>query len=86
LIKNNEVIEVLNFFYKSDFWLVELDGKIMDLHQQNFSRQYWGVKLTCIPNFSQIRQFLQKLSHFIEFWLVGWLGWFAPSDFSLKSG
>ena len=53
----------------------------MDLHQQNFSWQYLGLKLTCIPNFSQIGQFLQKLSHFIEFWLVGWLGWFAPFDF-----
>ena len=78
LIKNNKVIEVWNFFYKSAFWLVGLDGKIMDLHQQNFSGQYWGVKLTCIPNFSKIGQFLQKLSHFIEFRLVGWLG---PSDF-----
>ena len=81
LIKNNKVIEVWNFFYKSAFWLVGLDGKIMDLHQQNFSGQYWGVKLTCIPNFSQIGQFLQKLSHFIEFRLVGWLGWLGPSDF-----
>ena len=81
LIKNNKVIEVWNFFYKSAFWLVGLDGKIMDLHQQNFSGQYWGVKLTCIPNFSEIGQFLQKLSHFIEFRLVGWLGWLGPSDF-----
>ena len=81
LIKNNKVIEVWNFFYKSAFWLVGLDGKIMDLHQQNFSGQYWGVKLTCIPNFSKIGQFLQKLSHFIEFRLVGWLGWLGPSDF-----
>ena len=53
----------------------------MDLHQRNFSGQYWGVTLTCIPNFSQIRQFLRKLSHFIEIRLVGWLGWFASSDF-----
>ena len=81
LIKNNKVIEVWNFFYKSAFWLVGLDGKIMDLHQQNFSGQYWGVKLTCIPNFSEIGQFLQKLSHFIEFRLVGWLGRLASSDF-----
>ena len=81
LIKNDKVIEVWNFFYKSAFWLVGLDGKIMDLHQQNFSGQYWGVKLTCIPNFSEIGQFLQKLSHFIEFRLVGWLGWLGPSDF-----
>ena len=81
LIKNNKVIEVWNFFYKSAFWLVGLDGKIIDIHQQNFSGQCWGVKLTCIPNFSKIGQFLQKLSHFIEFRLVGWLGWLGPSDF-----
>ena len=81
LIKSNKVIEVWNFFYKSAFWLVGLDGKIMDLHQQDFSGQCWGVQLTCIPNFSQIGQFLQKLSHFIEFRLVGWLGWLGPSDF-----
>ena len=61
-IKNNKVIEVWKIFYKSAFWLVRLDGKIMDLHQENFSWQYWGLKLTCIPNFSQIGQFLQKLS------------------------
>ena len=79
--KNNEVIEVWNFFYKSAFRLVGLDGKILDLHLQNFSGQYWGVKLTCIPNSSQIGQFLQKLSHSIEFRLVGWLGWLASSDF-----
>ena len=81
LIKNNEVIEVWNFFYKSAFRLVGLDGKIMDLHERNFSGRYWGLKLTCMPNFSQIGRFLQKLSHLIEFRLVGWLGWFASSDF-----
>ena len=80
-IKNNEVLEVWNFFYKSAFRLVGLDGKIMDLHERNFSGRYWGLKLTCMPNFSQIGQFLQKLSHLIEFRLVGWLGWFASSDF-----
>ena len=81
LIKNNKVIDVWNFFFKSAFRLVGLVGKIMDLHQQDFSGQYWGVQLTCIPNFSQIGQFLQKLSHFIEFRLVGWLGRLASSDF-----
>ena len=55
------------------------------IRYQPYSGQYWGVKLTCIPNFSQIGQFLQKLSHFIEFWLVGWLGRFAPSDFKKNS-
>ena len=81
LIKNNEVIEVWNFFYKSAFRLVGLDGKIMDPHQRNFSGWYWGVKLTCIPNFSQIGQLLQKLSILIGFRQVGWLGRFASSDF-----
>ena len=54
---------------------------------------YWLLSLSChnlmtntisyiyIPNFSEIGQFLQKLSHFIEFRLVGWLGWLGPSDF-----
>ena len=42
--------------------MVGLDGKLMELHQRYFSGQYWGVQLTCIPNFSQIGQFLQKLS------------------------
>ena len=81
LIRNNKVIEVWNFFYKSAFGLVGLDSKIMDLPHRNFSGWCRGVKLTCIPNFSQIGQILQKLSHFIEFRLVGWLGRFASSDF-----
>ena len=39
LIKN-KVLEVLNFFYKSAFRLVGLDGIFMDLHQWNFSGRY----------------------------------------------
>ena len=62
LFKNNWVTEVWNFFYKSAFRLVGLDSKIMDLPHWNFSGWYRGVKLTCIPNFNQIGQFLQKLS------------------------
>ena len=58
LIKRNKVTEVWNFFYKSAFRLVGLDGKIMDLPHWNFSGWYRGVKLTCIPNLSQIGQFL----------------------------
>ena len=81
LIENNEVIEVRIFFYKSAFRLVGLDGKIMNLYLRNFSGWYWGLKLTCIPNFTPIGQFLWKLSIFTGFWLVGWLGWFAYLDF-----
>ena len=81
LIKNNRVIEIWNFFYKFAFGLVGLDGKIMDLPHQNFSGWCSGVKLTCIPNFSQIWQFFFKLSHLKEFRPIGWLGQFALSDF-----
>ena len=35
-----------------------------------FFRVLQGSKITCIPNFSQIRQFLQKLSIFIGFRLA----------------
>ena len=29
-------------------------NKKTNVHLRNFSGWYWGVKLTCIPNFSQI--------------------------------
>ena len=46
LFKNNWITEVWNFFYKSTFRLVGLDGKIIDLPHWNFSGWYRGVKLT----------------------------------------
>ena len=62
LINNNEVWDVWNFLYKSACGLVGLDGKITNVHLRNFPGWYRGVKHTCIPNFNQIGQFLQKLS------------------------
>ena len=59
LIKNIKIIKVWNFFYKSAFRWVRLDGKIMCLYRWNFSGQYWIVRQTCIPN-------LRKFGHFLQ--------------------